>query len=130
MRQAAGQSVALLASEGSTAWTVLYEEGGVLAPTCLNRVVRVIGLAALEELPPTIGTLGRWLQTAGVAVAPQRLGELAMALSAAGVTRICPIGQMQHPPASWLHDGRHPLRDLVLWTETEAPTPPGGQAPR
>ena len=36
-----------------------------------------------------------------------------------GVTRICPIGQMQNPPLGWRHDGRPPLGDLVTWIDWE-----------
>ena len=115
LRRAAGHSTALLQSAGSTAWTVLYEEDAPLTPTCLNRVVRVIAVDSLNGVPLAASHLRPHLQTAGTAGDPQRLARLAPALTEAGVTRLCAIGQMQHPPADWLHDGRHPLRELVRW---------------
>jgi hypothetical protein len=36
-----------------------------------------------------------------------------------GVTRVCPIGQMQNPPLGWRHDGRPTLGDLVTWMDWE-----------
>jgi hypothetical protein len=119
VRQAAGRPAWQLASQGSTAWTVLFQEGGALERACLNRTVVVHALDDLSTLADAIAPLGPYLQTAGIAAPPRRLRTLAPRLAEAGVTRICPIGQMQHPPAAWLHDGRHPLRELVRWTEVE-----------
>ena len=113
LRQAAGQPVALFQSPASTAWTVLYEEGSSLEATCLNRTVRVVSTSSPEEAISGIAPLRRYLQTAGMAVSPKRLATLAPVLVDAGVTRVCELGQMQHPPADWLHDGRHPLRELM-----------------
>ena len=36
-----------------------------------------------------------------------------------GVTRVCPLGQMQNPPLTWRHDGRPSLEDLVTWIDWE-----------
>ena len=36
-----------------------------------------------------------------------------------GVTRVCPLGEMQKPPLTWRHDGRPPLGELVTWTDLE-----------
>lgn len=113
MRRASGQPVELFSSEGSTAWTVLYEEDAHLGATCLNRTVRVIAVDRLETIPGLITEHSRHLQTAGVAVGLDRYADLSEMLTRAGVTRVCPIGQMQHPPASWRHDGGRPLLDLL-----------------
>ena len=45
--------------------------------------------------------------------------ELALQLARWGVTRVCPLGQMQNPPLTWRHDGRPALGDLVTWTDWE-----------
>ena len=54
---------------------------------------------------------------------PRRAGtqmeELATQLARWGVTRVCPLGQMQNPPLTWRHDGRPALGDLVTWTDLE-----------
>lgn len=114
MRKAAGKPVALFQSAGSTAWTVACdEEAFELEPSCLNRVVMVIPLDDLADLPRAVSGLGPYLQTAGVAASRQRLKTLSPPLAAAGVSRICPIGRMQHPPASWCHDGQPNLLPLL-----------------
>ena len=106
VRQASGRDVALFASVGSTAWTVIYdEEGTTLTPSCLNRVVRVIPIDDLSQLPGAVRPLGALLQTAGVEADASRLAGVGGALAEVGVTRVCPIGEMQFPPASWPHDG-------------------------
>lgn len=113
MRSAAGHPVAMLHSSASTAWTILYEQGARLEPTCLNRTVRVIAWDSLDRLPDALGAHARYLQTAGIAASQSRMSTLRPMLQAVGVTRICELGRMQQPPADWLHDGRHPLRELA-----------------
>ena len=48
-----------------------------------------------------------------------RAQSLATELARWGVTRVCPLGQMQEPPLTWRHDGRPALADLVMWTDWE-----------
>ena len=100
-RQAAGQPVALYASEGSTAWTVAFEAGPhTLTVSCLNRAVRVIGLDDVGLAPSLVSPLSEYLHTAGLAVGPERMPMLQTALEAVGVTRVCSIGRMQSPQAA------------------------------
>ena len=46
--------------------------------------------------------------------------QFAAQLARWGVTRVCPLGQMQSPPLTWRHDGRPALSDLVTWTDFES----------
>ena len=120
MREAAGQEVSLFQSEGSTAWTVAYDEAALeLQPSCLNRVVTVVPVDDLARLPDAVAHLRPMLQTMGLAAQRERVHSLTPALSRAGVTRICPIGQMQFPPATWRHDGRPNLLPLLRWLDVE-----------
>ncbi|MCH8191334.1 MAG: acyl-CoA reductase [Chloroflexi bacterium] len=120
MRQAAGQGVALFESEGSTAWTVAYDEAAFeLRPSCLNRVVTVVPVDDLARLPEAVASMGPLLQSLGLATSQDRVRSLAPALARAGVTRLCPIGRMQFPPATWRHDGRHNLLPLLRWLDVE-----------
>jgi hypothetical protein len=32
------------------------------------------------------------------------------------------LPEMPWPPATWRHDGRDPLRELVSWTDLEGPS--------
>ena len=120
-RRAAGRGVALLKSARSTAWTVAYEpEAAPLQPSCLNRVLRVISVDDLDALPPLLAPMRDHLQTAGVAIRRPRLARAARLLGAAGVSRVCPVGQMQQPPAAWRHDGRPSLGELLRWVTVDA----------
>lgn len=120
-RRAAGGGMALLKSAGSTAWTVGYEPEAVpLQPSCLNRCLRVISVDHLAALPPLLAPLRDYLQTAGVAFRSGRLARVTKLLGALGVSRVCPVGKMQQPPADWRHDGRPPLAELVHWVTMDA----------
>lgn len=118
LRSALDRRCALLCSPGGTDWTVLVDHDPVFEASCLNRTVRVKPLPDLNALPAAVQGITRWLQSVGVAVAPQRLAALAEALSALGATRLCALGSMAEPPAHWRHDGRPSLLDLVRWTDT------------
>lgn len=115
LRQADGQKVRLIRGGPSTGWTVLYEEGAPFTASCLNRVIRVIAVDDLASLEQWLEPVKPHLQTAGLAVPARRRDEIVRRLEEAGVTRVCPIGEMQHPPAAWRHDGRPALLDLVSW---------------
>ena len=79
-------------------------------------------VSAVERLDDAVTQLAphaAFLQTAGVAVAPDELFGLAEALGRVGITRISPIGRMTQPEAGWHHDGRFNLADLVRMVEIE-----------
>lgn len=115
----AGKGMALYASPGSTAWTVIYQANPVFIPSPLHRTVWVKPLAWLTQLEPVLSRWRSYLEAAGVAVDPARLLETADLLGRAGVSRICPIGTMQAPPLSWRHGGRPRIADLVRWVGVE-----------
>ncbi len=119
LRELRGDRVRLLASPGGTAWTVIYEEDAAFVPSCLNRVVRVKALADLGDLPALLRPISRYLQTVGAAMSPERRNRLADLLAPLGVCRICPIGEMPHPPLHWHHDGGFSLLPLLKWTAIE-----------
>jgi hypothetical protein len=115
----AGKEVALYASPGSTAWTVIYQTDPVFMPSPLHRTVYVKPLASLTQLEVVLSRWRPYLEAAGVAVNPSRLVDIADLLGQAGVSRICPIGTMQTPPLSWRHGGRPRIADLVRWVGIE-----------
>lgn len=106
-------------------WTVLLDAQPTFAPSCLNRTIQLRALERLEDAPEHLAPLGHYLQTAAVAVAPERLEPLATALGRLGIDRVCPLGQMADPAPTWHHDGRPNLLDLVRWTDLEAPNSGG-----
>ena len=112
------------ASPGGTAWTVVHETDPTFTPSCLNRTVWVKPLADLADLPRLLAPLKSSLQTAGVAVGPERLAPLAEALGQVGISRLCPLGQMAFPQFAWHHDGRGNLMDLLRFSDIEPPKLP------
>jgi hypothetical protein len=106
-------------SENSTAWTVVYEADAKFQMSCLNRFIYVKGVPDLvEALHGADGVRGK-VSTVGLAAPDDKLPVFAAQLANWGVTRVCPLGQMQNPPLFWRHDGRPALGDLVTWCDYE-----------
>jgi hypothetical protein len=113
-RAASDPRVALWESEGSSAWTVIFEDDPWFAASCLNRVVYVKPLpddlsSALEPVLPWLAAVGVWPATP----------ESAQRLAALRPSRICPAGRMQAPPLTWHQEGRQTLAPLARWVDFE-----------
>lgn len=106
-------------SEGSTAWTVVYEADPRFQLSCLNRFVYVKPVRDLTEALQAADPVRHHVSTVGVAVPEHALGDVGATLARWGATRICPLGKMQEPPLGWRHDGRPALADLLRWTDLE-----------
>jgi hypothetical protein len=106
-------------SKNSTAWTVVFEADPRFQVSCLNRFVYVKPVKDLSELLQNAEAVRGKVSTVGIAAPEGRMEELALQLAHWGVTRVCPLGQMQNPPLTWRHDGRPALGDLVTWTDWE-----------
>ena len=106
-------------SENSTAWTVIYENDPLFQSSCLNRFIYVKGVANLTKALQGADAIREHVSTVGLAAPPERAAVLSNELARWGVTRICPLGQMQNPPLTWRHDGRPSLGDLVIWSDWE-----------
>jgi Acyl-CoA reductase (LuxC) len=106
-------------SEGSTAWTVIFEADPRFQLSCLNRFIYVKPISDLKALLESADVIRGKVSTVGVAAPEETVPDLAARLAQWGVTRICPLGRMQDPPLTWRHDGRPPLGDLVTWTDLE-----------
>ena len=120
LRADAASDHELFGDEAST-WAVAYSERPLpLAPTAGWRSVQVVAVDALEAAADALAPHAPFLQTAGVAVEPQRLHPLSLRLARAGITRVCALGSMTAPEAGWHHDGGFNLRDLVRIAEIEA----------
>ena len=119
VRATASAETQLWHSEGSTAWTVIYENDPRFQASCLNRFVYVKRAASLDDVLHHAELVRGQVSTAGLAAEGDRARELAAQLARWGVTRICPVGRMQRPPLTWRHDGRPALADLVTWTDWE-----------
>jgi len=110
-----------LMSDPDGAWSVVYDDSAeTLAPSGLNRTIRIAAVDTLEDAIPAISPFKPFLQTVGIAAAPEELFSHSALLGEAGVTRISALGRMTAPEAGWHHDGRFSLLDLVTLTEIEA----------
>lgn len=109
----------LWASEGSTAWTVVYEADPAFRASCLNRFIYVKPCRTLADALRRAEVVRHRVSTVGLAAGESRLPELALELARWGVSRICPLGRMQEPPLAWRHDGRPALAELVEWSDWE-----------
>ena len=107
-------------SEGTTAWTVVYDTDLRFRASCLNRFIYVKPVKQLSEALHYAEPLRHQISTVGLGAVDVRAIELAKELARWGVPRICPIGTMQQPPLPWRHDGRPALGDLVQWTDFES----------
>ena len=114
-RAAQGEPVALHASAGSTAWTVVFDETPGFPRSPLNRTVFVRPLPA--DLAAELRTVRPHLSCAGIW--PATIAH-ARTLADCGVSRICAIGQMQSPPWTWQQDGQPALAPLVRWIGFDA----------
>jgi hypothetical protein len=106
-------------SENSTAWTVVYEADAKFQTSCLNRFIYVKGTPDMDETLRGVDSVRGKVSTVGLAAPEDAAVELVRQLARWGVTRVCPLGQMQNPPLTWRHDGRPALGDLVTWTDWE-----------
>ena len=109
-RAAQGRPVDLWQSDGSTAWTVAYDETPGFPRSPLNRFVFVKPLPA--DLPAELRKVRAHLSCAGLWPATR---THARTLAALGVSRLCPLGRMQSPPWTWLQDSAPALAPLVRW---------------
>jgi hypothetical protein len=98
---------------------VVYEGDPRFQLSCLNRFVYVKGVTQLAQALQGADEVRGKVSTVGLAASDETAPELAKRLARWGVTRICPIGQMQNPPLTWRHDGRPALGDLITWTDWE-----------
>ena len=109
-----------LLGELSRDWSVVHVEAPeALSPTGLNRTLKLVAVESLDEVAALVAPYRNFLQTAGIAAAPERLFRLSGQLGEIGVSRIAPLGRMTAPEAGWHHDGRFSLLDLVTFTEIE-----------
>ncbi|HSM35065.1 MAG TPA: acyl-CoA reductase [Longimicrobiales bacterium] len=86
---------------------------------CVGRTVQVLEVADLEDAAEQLDPLAGALQTVGYAGNPAGIDRIADRLAALGVSRITTLDAMPWPPPAWRHDGAHPLRELVRWSDLE-----------
>jgi hypothetical protein len=119
VRAAHSLETKMWASPESTAWTIVFENDPRFQVSCLNRFIYIKVVADLTHALQGAELVREKVSTVGLSSTAAQARELAQHLAHWGARRICPLGQMQHPPLGWRHDGRPPLGDLVIWTDWE-----------
>jgi hypothetical protein len=95
IRAASAGDVKLWQSDGSTAWSVVYEADAHFQISCLNRFVYVKPVAHLADALHQAEIVRGQVSTVGLGATGDKAQELATLLARWGVTRICPLGEMQ-----------------------------------
>ena len=111
--------IKLWASQNSTAWTVVFEHETRFRFSPQNRFIYVKPVPDVAAALPGVDEIHGKVSTVGIAAPDEKRRTLAQQFARWGVTRICPLGQMQTPPLTWRHDGRPALGDLITWTDYE-----------
>jgi hypothetical protein len=105
-------------------FAVSFEEAAPLRVSPGYRNLQLIALDSADQLPDKLAPLGVHLKCLGFAGSPassrDELTGLARTLPARVAPRVCPVGQMQHPPVQALHDGLPPWEGLIQWTDCQA----------
>ena len=115
----AGKDIVLHASPGGTDWAVIYEADPTFAPSPLYRTVCVKPLREPAHLAELLTDWRPYLEAVGVAADPEETARLGEFLAGLGVSRVCPLGEMQRPPLRWCRGGRPRIGDFVRWTGSE-----------
>ncbi|MFN3648201.1 MAG: acyl-CoA reductase [Armatimonadota bacterium] len=123
MRSFSTPGLRLWQSPGGTQWTVALDPDPTLRPCPLNRTAVVHPLPDLSALPALLEPVRSVLNTAVLAIPPERKGELATLLSSAGVTRLAVVGTAQEPIFHDPHDGVRSLSQLARYTSLELSDP-------
>jgi hypothetical protein len=109
----------VLSPERSTKWTVVVDPRIDFAAVPLHRYATLRPVekihTAIRALEPACGMLS----TIAVSGFGERRDRIVDWLAALCPGRICPLGQMQRPPAGWNHDGQSDLAALLTWVESE-----------
>jgi hypothetical protein len=119
VRAAHDAGTKLWGSDQSSAWTVVFENEPQFQFSCLHRFIYIKAVGSLHQALCAADQVQTKVSTVGIAALENRTPAIAQQLANWGVTRICPIGQMQNPPLTWRHDGRPALGDLITWTDWE-----------
>ncbi len=120
LRRALGADAASEEVFDTSQAVVLYDEDPRFEASCLNRTVFVKAIDdVVEDVPRLAAAVRRYLQTCGVAASSTRTRQLANTLGALGLDRVCPLGRMGDVAATWHHDGRFNVLELLRWTDLE-----------
>jgi Acyl-CoA reductase (LuxC) len=113
-RAATEPGVSVWESRENLDWVIIHDPSPELVTSPLH------GTIFIKPMPPdpelALSPIRRFISTIGLY--PVNLESAGIAIRS-GAQRICPIGQMQHPPLTWHHDGWPSLGSLVRYVDVE-----------
>ena len=103
-----------------TTYTIIYDEDVELTASCLNRTLYVKPIADVIALQRVLEPHRDVLQSVAVAgFTREQIDAIAPLLGDVGATRITTFERLPWPPMTWHHDGRGPLRELLIWQDID-----------
>lgn len=87
--------------------------------SCSARVIHIVAVPSLDSVLESVRPFGKFLQAVAVAMGENEARRIAEELGQIGVSRVCPVGQLQLPPVEWSQDGKHLVAELVRWCDLE-----------
>lgn len=118
-RSLSGDGTKLLGGVGAP-WAVVVDDRPEIVPSPLDRFVRLHPFSGPDGLARALSPLTGVLECVGLVGDDPKLIEVC---HAAGAARICPVGDMQNPPAGWHAGGRPPADAYLTWTSREPVEP-------
>ncbi|MCA1038545.1 acyl-CoA reductase [Bacillus infantis] len=114
-----GSSTAVFKSGMNTDWTVVFHKESGFEASPLNRFVHIFSVTELEGCIGWLKPYKKYMQSCGLAVLPDRLMDISAKLGDAGISRICPVGEMNRAKPGWHHDGSFNLLTLARVIDIE-----------
>ncbi|HTC13977.1 MAG TPA: acyl-CoA reductase [Chthoniobacterales bacterium] len=113
-RAATESGVLMRESSGNLDWVVIHDPESRLVPNPLHGTILIKPMPRDAEL--VLAPIRRLISTIGLFPIDQESVHFGVRL---GAQRICRIGQMQHPPLTWHHDGWPALGSFVRFVDIE-----------
>jgi Acyl-CoA reductase (LuxC) len=113
-RAATESGVLMRESSGNLDWVVIHDPESRLVPNPLHGTILIKPMPRDAEL--VLAPIRRLISTIGLFPINQESVHFGVRL---GAQRICRIGQMQHPPLTWHHDGWPALGSFVRFVDIE-----------
>jgi hypothetical protein len=113
-RAATEPGVFVWESLGNLDWVIIHDPTPGLVANPLHGTIFIKAMPSEPEL--ALAPIRRLISTIGLF--PINPESVALAIRC-GAQRVCPIGQMQHPPLTWHHDGWPTLGSFVRYVDLE-----------
>jgi acyl-CoA reductase LuxC len=113
-RAATEPGVSVWESLGNLDWVIIHDPAPGLVANPLHGTIFIKPMPSKPEL--ALAPIRRLISTIGLF--PVNPESAALAIRC-GAQRICQIGQMQHPPLTWHHDGWPTLGSFVRYLDVE-----------